>query len=88
MPDWCSGASASPLARSAGVIVTSQVISPHGQPIEMDGQLGISDGRHKIEDVAIDGASMAMDYHSEIEQSIGRDGGQFATLLARLRNEG
>jgi len=34
------------------VIVTSQITSAQGQPIEMDWRLGISDGRYKILDVS------------------------------------
>jgi phospholipid transport system substrate-binding protein len=71
----------------AGVVVISQIITPQGQPIAVEWQLGVSDGRYKITDVAIDGASMAIDYRNEIASNIGRDGGQFATLLARLRDE-
>ena len=34
--------------------------SPQGQPIEMDWQFGVSDGRYKIQDVTIDGVSAVM----------------------------
>ena len=71
----------------AGVVVTSQIVTPQGQQIGVEWQLGISGGRYKITDVAIDGASMAIDYRSEITSSLGRDGGQLTTLLAQLRNE-
>ena len=71
----------------AGVVVISQIVTPQGQQIGVEWQLGISGGRYKITDVAIDGASMAIEYRSEITSSIGRDGGQFTTLLAQLRNE-
>jgi phospholipid transport system substrate-binding protein len=72
----------------AGVIVTSQIISAQGQPIEMDWQLGISDGRYKILDVSIDGVSAAMSRRSQIEATMSRAGGQIATLLAMMRQEG
>jgi phospholipid transport system substrate-binding protein len=72
----------------AGVIVTSQFTSAQGQPIEMDWQLGISDGRYKILDVSIDGVSAAMSRRSQIEAMMSRAGGQVATLLAMMRQEG
>jgi phospholipid transport system substrate-binding protein len=72
----------------AGVIVTSQITSTQGQPIEMDWQLGISDGRYKIQDVSIDGISAAMTRRSQMEAMMSRAGGQVATLLAMMRQEG
>jgi phospholipid transport system substrate-binding protein len=72
----------------AGVIVTSQITSTQGQPIEMDWQLGISDGRYKIQDVSIDGVSAAMTRRSQMEAMMSRAGGQVATLLAMMRQEG
>lgn len=72
----------------AGVIVTSQITSPQGRTIEMDWQLGISDGRYKIRDVAIDGVSAVMTRRSEIEAMMARAGGRVATLLAVMRQQG
>ena len=72
----------------AGVIVTSQITSPQGQLIEMDWQLGISGGRYKIQDVSIDGVSAAMSRRSQIQAMMSRAGGQVATLLAIMRQEG
>ncbi len=59
----------------AGVIVTSQITSTQGQPIEMDWQLGISDGRYKIQDVSIDGVSAAISRRSQMEAMMSRAGG-------------
>jgi len=72
----------------AGVIVTSQITSPQGPPIEMDWRLGISDGRYKIQDVSIDGVSAVMSRRSEVDAMMARAGGQVATLLAMMRQEG
>jgi phospholipid transport system substrate-binding protein len=72
----------------AGVIVTSQVTSPQGPPIEMDWQLGLSGGRYKIQDVSVDGVSAAMTRRSQVEAMMSRAGGQVATLLAMMRQEG
>ena len=71
----------------AGVIVTSQITSPQGQPIEMDWQLGLSGGRYKIRDVTIDGVSAVMSRRSQIEAMMSRAGGQVGTLLAMMRQE-
>jgi phospholipid transport system substrate-binding protein len=62
----------------AGVIVTSQIASPQGQPIEMDWRLGLSDGRYKIQDVSVDGVSAAMSRRSQVEAMMSRAGGQVA----------
>jgi phospholipid transport system substrate-binding protein len=69
----------------AGAIVTSQIIRPQGPPIEVDWQLGISDGRYKIRDVIIDGVSMAMAQRFAFASMIQRSGGQVAGLLATMR---
>jgi phospholipid transport system substrate-binding protein len=71
---------------SDGVIVTSRIIPPQGAPVAVDWRLGISDGAYKIEDVAIDGVSMALAQRSEIAALIARGGGQVGTLLATMRN--
>ena len=72
----------------AGVIVTSQITSPQGQPIEMDWQLGLSGGRYKIRDVTIDGVSAVMSRRSQIQAMMSRAGGQVATLLVMMCQEG
>ena len=69
----------------AGVIVTSQIVRPQAAPIGVDWRLGVSDGHYKIEDVAIDGVSMALTERSEIAAQIARDGGQVEMLLAAMR---
>src|SRR5271169_3587934 len=68
-----------------GVIVSSRIIRPQGAPIALDWRLGIRDGVYKIEDLAIDGVSMALAQHSEIGALIARDGGQVAMLLSAMR---
>jgi phospholipid transport system substrate-binding protein len=70
------------------VIVSSQIISPQGPPIEMEWQLGLSGDRYKIQDVSIDGVSAAMSRRSQVEAMMSRAGGQVATLLAMMRQEG
>jgi phospholipid transport system substrate-binding protein len=70
---------------SDGVIVTSRIIPPQSAPIAVDWRLGISDGAYKIEDVAIDGVSMALAQRSEIAALIAREGGQVGMLVATMR---
>jgi phospholipid transport system substrate-binding protein len=73
---------------SAGLIVTSRIIPPQGAAIAVDWRLGVSDGVYKVEDVAIDGISMALAQRSEITALLARDGGQVRMLLATMRGEG
>ena len=76
----------------AGVIVTSRIIRQEGRqggpPLAVDWRLGVSDGVYKIEDVAIDGVSMALAQRSEIAALIAREGGQVGMVLAKMRGGG
>ena len=54
---------------------------------EMDWQLAMSDRFYKIEDVVIDGVSMALTHRSEIVSMIARNGGRLEALLATMRQE-
>jgi phospholipid transport system substrate-binding protein len=69
----------------AGVIVTSRITRQGGPPLAVDWRLGVSEGLYKIEDVTIDGVSMALAQRSEIGAIIARNGGQFGSLLATMR---
>ena len=73
---------------SDGVIVTSRITPSQGAPITVDWRLGVSDGAYKIEDVAIDGVSMALAQRSEITALIAREGGQLGVVLATMRAGG
>jgi len=68
-----------------GVIVTSRISPRQGVPIAVDWRLGVSNGVYKIEDVAIDGVSMALAQRSEIAALIARGGGQVGMLLVTMR---
>jgi phospholipid transport system substrate-binding protein len=70
------------------VIVTSRINPRQGAPIAVDWRLGVSDGVYKIEDVAIDGVSMALAQRSEIAALIAPGGGQVGMLLVRMRGGG
>ncbi len=69
----------------AGVTVTSEIVRPQAGAMAVDWRLGVSDGYYKIEDVTVDGVSMALTERSEIAAQIARAGGQVEMLLARLR---
>jgi phospholipid transport system substrate-binding protein len=71
-----------------GLTVTSRIVSRQAAPIALDWRLAAVDGHYSIEDVAIDGVSMALAQRSEIGQLIARRGGQVRMLLASMRNEG
>jgi phospholipid transport system substrate-binding protein len=71
-----------------GVIVTSRISPRQGAPIAVDWRLGVSDGVYKVEDVAIDGVSMALAQRSEIAALIARGGGQVGMLLVTMRGGG
>ena len=70
------------------VIVTSQIIRSQGAPIIVDWRLGVTNGLYKIEDVAIDGVSMALAQRSQIAALMARAGGQFGMVLATMRGKG
>jgi phospholipid transport system substrate-binding protein len=69
---------------SDGVIVSSRIIRPQGAAIAVDWRLGISNGVYKIEDIAVDGVSMALTQRAEIAAMIAREGGQVDVLLATM----
>ena len=71
-----------------GVIVTSRIIRSQGAPIIVDWRLGVTNGVYKINDVAIDGVSMALAQRSQIAALIARASGQFGMVLATMRGEG
>ena len=68
-----------------GVVVTSRIIPQQGAPIAVGWRLGISDGSYKIEDVDIDGVSMALAQRSEITALIAREGGEVGKPLTVMR---
>jgi phospholipid transport system substrate-binding protein len=74
-------------ADSDGVIVTSRIVRPQSAPIAVDWRLAVTGGHYRIEDVMIDGVSMALTQRSEIAAIIGRGGGRFGVLLATMRQE-
>jgi phospholipid transport system substrate-binding protein len=70
----------------AGLVVTSQIIRPQGPRIELDWRLRLRDGLYRINDVVVDGVSMAVTQRSEYSAIIQRNGGQMEGLLDTIRN--
>jgi phospholipid transport system substrate-binding protein len=69
-----------------GAIVKSEIIRPRGgPPIALDWRLRVRDGLYRIEDVMIDGVSMAASQRAEFADAIERDGGRIGGLLALMR---
>ena len=71
-----------------GAIVSSQVIRGNtAQPISVDWRLAWRDGSYKINDVIIDGLSMAVNGRSELEGVAERNGNRPQAILAVMRQE-
>jgi phospholipid transport system substrate-binding protein len=69
-----------------GAVVTSNVSRPGGgQPVVIDWRLTRHDGTYKVDDVVVDGISMAITERSEFASVIQRNGGNVQALLAALR---
>ncbi len=67
--------------------VRSVVQRPTGEDIRVDWLVLDKDGGQKIEDVKIEGVSMAQTYRSEFASVIQGGGGKVAALLAALRKK-
>ena len=82
-----------------GTVVSSQIniangggprAGGHGPtvlPIKVDWRLTAQNGSYKINDVIVDGISMAVTQRFEFTSAIERDGGQLQGLLASLRQQ-
>lgn len=70
-----------------GAIATSEIVRPEGPPIRVDWRLSTSDGYYKINDVVVDGVSMALTQRSEFAGLIQRNGGELDGLLATMRED-
>jgi phospholipid transport system substrate-binding protein len=82
-----------------GAVVSSQIniangggprAGGHGPtvlPIKVDWRLTAQNGSYKINDVIVDGISMAVTQRFEFTSAIERDGGQLQGLLASLRQQ-
>jgi len=69
-----------------GAIVSSEARRPGGgPPIRIDWRLTRYDGTYKINDVVVDGVSMAITERSEFASVIQRTGGNVQGLIAMLR---
>jgi len=82
-----------------GAVVSSQInlangggprAGGHGPtvlPIKVDWHLTAQNGSYKINDVVVDGISMAVTQRSEFTSAIARQGGQVQALLATLHQQ-
>lgn len=67
-------------------IVTSQVLSPSGQPsVNVSWRVRSKDGKFKIIDVIVENVSMSVTQRSEFSSLIESNGAKFESLLAALR---
>ena len=70
------------------VIVSTDVISPGStSPLRMDWRLINDNGAYKINDVIIEGISMAVTQRSEFASVVQRNGGQVRDLIALMREK-
>jgi phospholipid transport system substrate-binding protein len=77
-------------SRSDGdvVIVSTDVISPGStSPLRMDWRLINDNGAYKINDIIIEGISMAATQRSEFASVVQRNGGQVHGLIALMREK-
>jgi len=71
-----------------GVIVSTDVISPGStSALRIDWRLVNDNGRYKINDVIVEGVSMAVTQRSEFASIIQRNGGQLGGLIAMMREK-
>jgi phospholipid transport system substrate-binding protein len=71
-----------------GVIVSTDVASPgRPTPLRIDWRLVDDDGAYKINDVIVEGVSMAVTQRSEFASVVQRNGGQIRGLMAMMREK-
>ena len=69
------------------VLVTGELIAPQGARNKVDFQLGVVDGRYRVQDITIDTVSMVVSYRSEIQSVLASRGGQLGALPTAMRQE-
>jgi phospholipid transport system substrate-binding protein len=71
-----------------GAVVASEIMRPTGAPpVKVEWHLTDRNGTYKINDVAVDGISMAVTQRSEFAAVIQRNGGQVQGLITQLREK-
>ena len=70
-----------------GAIVASEIVRPASPPVKVEWHLTDRNGTYKINDVSVDGISMAVTQRSEFAAVIQRNGGQVQGLIAQLREK-
>jgi phospholipid transport system substrate-binding protein len=71
-----------------GVIVSTDVATPGGAaPVRIDWRLVADNGAYKVNDVIVEGISMAVTQRSEFASVVQRNGGQLHGLIAMMREK-
>jgi phospholipid transport system substrate-binding protein len=71
-----------------GVIVSTEVITPGAAtPLHIDWRLVTDNGAYKINDLIVEGVSMAVTQRSEFASVVQRNGGQVRGLIAMMREK-
>jgi len=71
-----------------GVVVSTEVASPGAaSPLKIDWRLVTENGAYKINDVIVEGVSMAVTQRSEFASVVQRNGGQLRGLIAMMREK-
>jgi ABC-type transporter MlaC component len=72
-----------------GAIVSSKIIRGSGgyRPIQVDWRLTAQNGSYRINDIVIDGLSMAANGRSQLEGVVERNGGRPQAILAVMRQQ-
>jgi phospholipid transport system substrate-binding protein len=71
-----------------GVIVSTDIVTPGSpSPVRMDWRLVSADGHYKINDLIVEGVSMAVTQRSEFASIVQRNGGQVRGLIAMMRDK-
>jgi phospholipid transport system substrate-binding protein len=66
-------------------MVTSFIVPPDGQEIQVDWRVRYKNGKYQIVDVIVEGVSMSVTQRSEFSSIIQRGGGQVAVLIDHLK---
>jgi phospholipid transport system substrate-binding protein len=66
-------------------LVTSFIVPPEGEKIQVDWRVRFKNGRYKVVDIIVAGVSMALTQRSDFASVIQRGGGSVEVLLEHLR---
>ena len=69
------------------IVVSSEIVRPDGNPIQVDWYVVNRHGKYKISDMVVAGNSMKVGQRNEFAQWVQTNGGRFDALLAVMRQE-